>query len=213
MLASAALTGLALTQGPLAPQQSQPSSNALELAGCIGACAHPTNAGKVFRWGREKWRDEFEVGAFPPWWESNHPRFIGQQNGMLTIKAKARTKKVVAWPNGKGARYGRWEARVRAVELTSRGRHFKFNWELSPAKGSLCNDSKIVMASYRPGQRLLKGVVRTRPDYQYSFARRADLRSRAWHTYAIEVTPDHISWFMDTRVIHTERRPHALSGK
>ena len=39
-----------------------------------------------------------------------------------------------------------------------------------------------------------------------------DLSDDTFHTYAVEVTPDHVSWFVDTVVLHTERRPEALSG-
>ena len=34
-----------------------------------------------------------------------------------------------------------------------------------------------------------------------------------WHTFAVEVTPKRISWFVDSHVIRTERRPDALSGR
>ena len=33
------------------------------------------------------------------------------------------------------------------------------------------------------------------------------LTNNQFHTYAIEVTPDDWSWFVDTKVIRTERRP------
>ena len=50
------------------------------------------------------------------------------------------------------------------------------------------------------------------PDRSFGYSRTRDLRSRAWHTYAVEVTKDHVSWFVDTKVMRTERRPEALSG-
>ncbi len=134
------------------------------------------------------------------------------QSGMLTLKVGAKTKKLVAWPRGRKARYGRWETRMRAVELGKTGRQFQFNWELSPANGSMCEGNKIVMAAYTPGDRSVRGTVRTRPTNAFNFTKPLDLRSRAWHTYAVEVTRDHISWFVDTKVIHTERRPKALAG-
>ena len=33
-----------------------------------------------------------------------------------------------------------------------------------------------------------------------------------FHTCAVEVTKDHISWFVDTHVLMTERRPEARTG-
>jgi hypothetical protein len=39
-----------------------------------------------------------------------------------------------------------------------------------------------------------------------------NLGNDRWHTFAVEVTPSHISWFVDAHVINTERRAEALSG-
>jgi hypothetical protein len=39
-----------------------------------------------------------------------------------------------------------------------------------------------------------------------------DLSNNYWHTWAVEVTPTRISWFVDGRVERTETRPAALSG-
>ncbi len=39
-----------------------------------------------------------------------------------------------------------------------------------------------------------------------------DLGKDEWHTYAVEVKPKRISWFVDAHVIHSERRRAALSG-
>ena len=206
MLVAATLSVAALT----APKTTDDS---VELAGCIGYCAHPRNAGKVFRWGREKWRYEFETGAFPrKVWKSNRPKMIGQQHGMLTINAKPGMGKVRTWGATRASKYGRWEARVRAVELSSAGKHFRFIWRLVPVNGTRCNSKVITMASYRPGDKRVKGAVRTRPDHSFAYSLGRDLRSRAWHAYAVEVTPSHISWFVDTKVVHTERRPAALQG-
>lgn len=189
------------------------TSDEVELSTCIGYCAYPRNAAKVYRWGVEKWSYEFEQGPFPRGaWESNHPRLIGQQSGMLTIHAPARARKIVVWPNNQVARYGRWEARLRAVEFNSLGKHFQFTWRLVAANGSQCGGNMVVLSSYQPGDKAVRGVVRTLPDNEFSYSSRRDLRSRAWHAFAIEVAPDHISWFVDTKVVHTERRPEALSG-
>lgn len=179
---------------------------------CIGACAKPTNAAKVFRWGREKWRDEFETPPFPSNWTHLGEGSIGQRNGMLTIRATPTTDELIVWPTGRSATKGRWEARVRAVEFDTVGAQFQFNWELAPADGSNCNASKIIMASYTPGDVRVAGSVRTLPNNAFDFSRARDLRSRAWHTYAIEVTPKRVVWFVDRKVVHRETRPEALSG-
>lgn len=207
----ASLFAVATLSSPQAAK-SPTVTDQYELVSCIGYCSYPRNAGKVFRWGREKWRDEFETGAFPRTWKANHPRLIGMQHGMFTIKAPSTVQKVVTWRETHRAAYGRWEARVRAVELGA-GRQFKFTWQLVPANPNTCTDNKIVLASYTPGDRLVRGMVQNaHTGKRFVFAKPLDLRSRAWHAYAVEVTKTHISWFVDTRVVRTERRPAALSG-
>jgi hypothetical protein len=218
LLGSAVLVGAqpAVTSGSSATEATPRLVNHFAPT-CIGYCKHPTNAGKVFRWGAEAWRQEFEGrGPLNRHWHSNHPNLITQQVGMLTIGATPRSNVVRVRPDNQKAAYGRWEARVRAVELETRHTTFSFNWELVPVGGGRryhCGAQSILMASYRPDDsRFVRGAVRTLPNREFAFSRRMDLRSRAWHTYAVEVTPKHISWFVDTRVVHTERRPGALSG-
>lgn len=179
---------------------------------CIGYCQHPTNAAKVFRWGLEDWRQEFETGTLSSHWKSDHADAIGQQNGMLTIKAASDSGTVRVWPDDQAAVEGRWEARVRAFERPGTGQRYRFVWQLTPVDGDSCGANRIVLASYVPDNARVYGAVRTLPDHAFRYSRKADLRSRAWHTYAVEVTKDHISWFMDTKVLRTERRPEALSG-
>ena len=54
--------------------------------------------------------------------------------------------------------------------------------------------------------------IRSRPARQFEGSLRRGLGQDQWHTYAVEVTPARISWFVDASVIRTERRPKALSG-
>jgi hypothetical protein len=207
----ASLFAVATLSSPQAAK-SPTVTDQYELVSCIGYCSYPRNAGKVFRWGREKWRDEFETGAFPSTWKAHQRKLIGMQHGMFTIKAPSRIQKMVTWREGHKAAYGRWEARVRAVELSA-GRQFNFTWELVPFTRDRCNDNRIVLASYTPGDKVVRGMVRSaKSGKKFTFAKPLDLRSRAWHAYAVEVTKTHISWFVDTRVVRTERRPAALSG-
>lgn len=214
-LAGVLLMGMAMGGATLAsqsgPSAAPISEDELQLV-CIGACSHPTNAGKVFRWGREKWRNEFEDATFPKRWTSEGTGAIGQRNGMLTIRARTDTDKLVVWPKNRSATRGRWEARVRAVEFDTTGAQFQFNWELAPASGSNCEAAKVILASYKPGEEFVRGAVRTLPDNAFRYWRKTDLRSRAWHTYAVEITRKKIVWFVDHRAVRHERRPEALSG-
>ena len=186
------------------------------VSSCIGYCKHPTNAGKVFRWGLEYWEEEAEKAHLDHTWKSNHPGLVNNQYGMLTITAKPTTRVVRTHPVGLEKATGRWEARVRAVELTSGHRTFSFNWELVPVGAKAkhhCGAQDIVMASYRPGDsKVVRGAVRSLDHNAFTFSRKMDLRSRAWHTYAVEVSKTHVSWFVDTKVVRTEKRDAALSG-
>ena len=58
----------------------------------------------------------------------------------------------------------------------------------------------------------MTGAVRTLPDNEFSFSRVLPLTQGWFHTFAVEVTDDHISWFVDKVVVHTERRSEALSN-
>jgi hypothetical protein len=204
----------------LAPAGQPDNEAALRLAhhfasSCIGYCQHPTNAAKVFRWGLEAWEEEAEGTQLDQEWRSNHSELVTSRVGMLTIEARADTPVVRVHPTNMKAAYGRWEARVRAVELETSNETFEFNWELVPArKGAFhCGARNIVVASYRPDDdTVARGAVRGLENTEFAFSREVDLRSRAWHTYAVEVTKDHISWFVDTKVVHTERRAAALTG-
>lgn len=215
---SAAVSGIALAGGLLvagavSTPDALPQSRPVFVSSCIGYCQHPTNAAKVFRWGLEDWRQEFETGALGPNWHTDHAGAIGQQNGMLTIRAASNSGTVKVWPDDQSAVEGRWEARVRAFEKDRGGQPYRFTWQLVPVGGNdSCGANTIVLASYVPGDAEVTGAVRTLPDRSFDYSRARDLRSRAWHTYAVEVTRDHISWFVDTEVMRTERRPEALSG-
>jgi hypothetical protein len=182
---------------------------------CIGYCKYPTNAASVFKWGTIAWRQEFETGALGANWHTNGVGTIGQQHGMITIQAGTSPTTVEVWPDDADAtaKTGRWEARIRAYERSSSGTRYRFIWELVPTSGDdSCGTNRVVLASWVPGAERARGVVNTLPDRSFTFSRHRDLRSRAWHTYAVEITDDHVSWFVDTKVMRTERRPAALAG-
>ena len=128
-----------------------------------------------------------------------HPGGTGKQTGHRV-------------PNSVKARYGRWEARVRIRETNHDGRRYRGYWELIPTGDFKCGAKSIVLASYRSEDRKVTGAVRVPEKTQYSFSKRVALHNGWFHTYAVEITKDHISWFVDTKVIHTERREDALRG-
>jgi hypothetical protein len=172
----------------------------------------PTNAGKVFRWGDAQWADDF-VGPVKGMWRENKPSQIRNQHGMLTINGTAAGGDVTATVTGHARRYGRWETRVRAEQFSTGHTPYRVIAELIPSSGGYhCGARSIVLGSYQLGSHHAGMAVRTLPGNQFSAGKRLDLRPGPFHTYAVEVTSNHISWFVDTHVLRTERRPQALSG-
>lgn len=176
---------------------------------------YPTNAAKVFRWGAEAWKDEFEVNPLRADWAVSAGGDVVTRNGMLTLMAYPGSGTVTATPTSQKARVGRWEARVRVWEKKRDvGTAYRAFWELVPVrqKRHHCGAQSIVMASYAQDEPAVTGAVRTLPDNEFSFSSVLPLTQGWFHTFAVEVTEDHISWFVDRDVVHTERRPEALSG-
>ena len=135
------------------------------------------------------------------------------RNGMLTLMAYPDSGTVTATPTSHKAKVGRWEARVRVWEKDRTvGTPYRVFWELVPNKKYRCGAKSIVISSYSQDEAQVTGAVRTLPNNEFSFSRVLPLTQGWFHTFAIEVTDDHISWFVDTLVVHTERRTEALSN-
>ena len=170
----------------------------------------PTNAAKVFQWGLSSWEDEFLLPLSDSWAVSNEA-LVRNQNGMLTLEGTADSGAVTATVATHARRYGRWEARVRSDVRDTGGAPYRVVWELIPGNGDACGDG-ITLATYTVGDPAADMDIRSPAGTAFTDAIALDLGQYAWHTYAIEVTRDHISWFADTKVLMTERRPEALSG-
>jgi hypothetical protein len=131
---------------------------------------------------------------------------------MLTLDSTRRSGTVWATVPGQGRRYGRWEARVRSEENGRGGKSYRVLWELVPAGDYACGAKNIEISSYRFGDRRARMQIRTKSGASFTASKQRNLRDNVWHTYAVEVTKSHISWFVDTRVVRTERRDAALTG-
>ena len=125
-------------------------------------------------------------------WDTNGAGTIGKQNGMLTIQAAPGSGTVAVWPKAKGATAGtgRWEARIRAWRGPRPARRTASpgSWSRSAATTAVGRTGSC-SGSYVPGDKRVRGSVNTLPDDSFTYSRARDLRSRAWHTYAVEVTP------------------------
>ncbi len=210
LLAACALTGAALA----GTQVAHPAPGIVEDDYRLVLEDKPTNAGKVFRWGLAAWEDEFrpEVEFDNRRWQSNVEGRVGQQIGMLTLKAGTEPMTVQTTATDHFARYGRWEARVRTRVFDRGNAPYRVFFELVPVGEYRCGAKNLVIGSYQPGRPMVEGYIRTRPNNEFHYQVDPEATTEEFHTFAIEVAPDHITWFVDKKVIMTERRPEALSG-
>ncbi len=209
-LAAGSLTLAAVVSVP--PTPTGPALQARAVTADLRAAATatpPTNAAKIFRWGNAHFNDEF-VTPLKSMWLVNKPGTVRNQNGMLTLDATRGT--VTATVQGHQHRYGRWEARVRAKQYGTGNRPYRVLWELVPSGPEHCGAQNIILSDYTLGTNRSTMHARSLPDVEYTADKVLPLSDNEFHTYAVEVTPDHISWFVDTKVIMTERRSSARTG-
>ncbi len=171
----------------------------------------PTNAGKIYRWGHASEHDEFH-GARSSRWKVNNPKLIRNQHGMLTLNGTERSGTLTARYTGAGRRYGRWEARVRAKQYSTKHTPYRVVWELAPRRREHCGARGIVLSSFTLGQNTARMHLRNLPRTDFTAAKQTPLSDQEFHTFAVEVTKRHISWFVDTKVVMTERRRAARTG-
>lgn len=184
-----------------------------------GAEPGPINAASTFGWWNKGivWREEFEApytGTMGPQWVASGPGQVWHQNGMLTLNATD-AGTVSATLAGPGAEVGRWETRLRSRQYGRGNARYKVLAELVPAAGAEenCGARNIALASYSPNGKAANVYARTLPNVAHKAAKPGmNLGRDQWHTYAVEVTRDRISWFIDAHVVFTEKRSDLLSG-
>ena len=209
LVAALALVAAVAHGSDLEARKLPPRTTGADLA--PAATTYPTNAAKIFRWGNAQWYDDF-ISPVKRMWSLNRPSLVRDQHGMLTINATATSGTVSATLTGHGRRYGRWETRVRAEQYSSGATPYHVVAELVPASDYRCGARSIVLSDYALGTSRARMYLRNAPNLQYDAGKTLDLRPGPFHTYAVEVTPDHISWFVDTHVLMTERRASARTG-
>jgi hypothetical protein len=174
----------------------------------------PIHAGNTFGWYPAAWRDEF-VGPMKSVWQKSGVGVVKTKNGMLTLGASGRS--VAATLDMPGHDTGRWEIRWKSKQYGTGRTPYTVRTELVPAgdREQYCGARNIALESYTHGHRKAQFYIRNLPDLAFRAAKGptyAGFGGDHWHTFAVEVTPNRISWFVDARVIATERRPEAISG-
>lgn len=207
---AAALSAVALLAAAFATTAPTRST---EVHNRLVSASQPTNAGKVYRWGLSQWHDGFTEQLTRDW-VVDRPSQVNNQHGMLTINGTADGNDVGAILTGHARRYGRWEARVRAEQFSTGQTPYQVVAELIPAgdRAYHCGARNIVLAGYQLGTGRANMSIRNLPDVEYTYSKPLDLGPGQFHTYAIEVTKTHLSWFVDAHVVMTERRTTARSG-
>lgn len=106
--------------------------------------------------------------------------------------------------------FGRWEARMR-VDKQGPGEAYHAVVALIPV-GVPYSDGAgdLDFAEADADSGLVNVFVHHPPSKQTYASVSVDLAE--WHTYAIEVAPDHISWFVDGRIAMTTTQRSAITG-
>jgi hypothetical protein len=172
----------------------------------------PIHAGNTFGWYPVAKRYEF-VGGLGDAWRKRGKGTVRTQNGMLTLETRAGGD-LSATLRGAGHATGRWEIRWRARKYGSGHPNYTVRTELIPAgaRKQYCGARNIALESYTLKHPRVKFYINNLPDLAFRAARGGHYSNDNWHTFAVEVTPNRISWFVDARVIRSEKRPEALSG-
>jgi hypothetical protein len=174
----------------------------------------PVNAANTYGWGKHVWQDDF-VGPRKSIWKVSAPGAgnVRTQHGMLTLNT-GRTGSVSATLKGAGHAVGRWEIRLRSRQYSAAATSYRVRTELVPAAGrpQNCGARDVALESYKLGTNRAHFYIRNLPNLAFASHHGMNLGNDRWHTFAVEVTKSHISWFVDAHVINTERRSPALSG-
>lgn len=183
-----------------------------------GAEPGPIHAATTYGWWNKGvvWREEFEApytGQMGPQWVPSGPGQVWHQNGMLTLNATSEGT-VSATLAGAGAEVGRWETRLRSRQYGRGNARYRVLAELVPAAGAEenCGARNIALTSYTPNGKAATVYARTLPNLAYKATNPMRLGRDQWHTYAVEVTRERISWFIDAHVVYTETRDDVLTG-
>jgi len=179
---------------------------------------HPRGAARLFHWGAPRWDDESETPTtksppMSPDWAINARSLVKNRWGQMLITGRPDGREVRVTLTGHPHRYGRWEVKVFTHQIKSSSPYRIFA-ELIPAGSQAyrCGAKNITLADHVMGTHRTRMSIRTLPNRQFSYSARPYLGPWDFNTYGVEITKTHISWFMDDRVVMTERRPAALAG-
>lgn len=208
-------TSLAAACAPT-PQVVWPSMSPVASAAVEGPTAAAQRA-----WGAPSWSDEFSGSTLNPAWgvydSPGHagnglrrPSQVSVADGVMTQTGTADTVSAGMMLQGNDARDGRWEVRARAEQDTaSTGRAYHVVVALIPV-GVPYNlgERDVDFLEGDIGEGVAAFFLHHPPNKQDYAIIPLDLTS--WHTFAIEITQQHVTWFVDGRPVVTDRRQQAI---
>jgi hypothetical protein len=214
----APLTGLLAASLALAMTATTHQASAPDLAlahGTPGTANPPVNTAGEFKWGHATWNDEFHGGLGGAWNTSHRAPTIQTQHGMLTLNGPGGTGGNTLWasfPNDHAV--GRWDFSMRTRQYEHSGTPYTVVLELVPSDKSRldCGRQNIVIGKFPIGSPRVGFDLRN-AGKSFTASTNHGVNTEGFHTYALEVTKTRISWFMEGKVLRTERRPEALSGE
>ncbi|MXG89113.1 family 16 glycosylhydrolase [Nocardioides flavescens] len=177
----------------------------------------PIHAGNTFGWygnGGLVYDETFVGPLNRKRWHVEGPGKVRNQHGMLTLNTAGRGT-VSAQMTIPGRAYGRWETRLRQRQYGNKHTPYRVLTELVPVtdEGEGCGEQNIALNKFTMGGKVVTGYVRSRPTNLFQSKVNRGLGQDQWHVYAVEVTKKRISWFVDSKVIYSETRPAALTGR
>jgi beta-glucanase (GH16 family) len=204
-----------------APEATPPRTAPVWPQEAAGAnAAGVASAAAAFGWGTPTWADEFDGNAPDARWSLydspghdgnglRRPSQVTEADGALTQAGTADAVSAGMVRQGGAARYGRWEVRARADGRGAGSRPYHAVIALIPATGPYASgerDVDFAEADLGSGEvNLFVHYPRNTQDY---LAIPLDLAG--WHTFAVEVAPDHVTWFVDGAVRATITRRAAI---
>lgn len=192
-------------------------------------------ASKRYTWGAPQWDFAWEGGESltdKPYrgrkragaWidRSNGSGRVAHYNGGMALASNVSefpgtgdNGTVSATLTGNALTYGRWEFRRRLDVFESSGHGYRAKIQLVPASAAdgLCGANTVTVADVGfNSKRATLGVRSSNGTRAWTGSRRiARLGDRA-HTFGIEITRRHITWFLDGRSMATVRSSAAIPG-
>ena len=172
-------------------------------------------------WGAPGFADEFAGNALDRAWAVydspgnggnglRRPSQVSVANGRMTQTGTAGGTSAGMVLDDHFQRYGRWEIRAR---VTSTGNGHPYHPVLALIPGGdapyHCGATDIDFAESDVGGPTYI-FIHALPRIQDYLS--ANIDQTRWHTYGVEVTPDHVTWFVDGVPRMTDRNRDALSG-